>query len=83
MTRNRLSGRSGLVMCHSDILPLLIRNHSRSEGPEGFDGHDSSGVYASGKENVKMARAAAVPQTASISFVSIGSLSRLLKRAVL
>jgi hypothetical protein len=69
-------------MSHSDILPLLIRNQFRSEETEGFKGHESSGVYASGKEKVKRARAAAVPQTASISFVSIGSLSRLLKRVV-
>jgi hypothetical protein len=44
MMRKRLSGRSGLAMRHNDILPLLIRNHSKSEESEGFRGHDSSGV---------------------------------------
>ena len=57
MTRNRLSGRSGLVMRHSGILSLLIRNHSRSKGADVFKGHDSSDLYASGKVKVKGARA--------------------------
>ena len=83
MTQKRLSRRSGLIMRHNDILPLLIRNHSKSEGSEGFRGHDSSGVQASGDEKVKIARAAAVPHIGSLSFVSIGSLNRLLKRVVL
>lgn len=83
MTRKRLSGRSGFTMCHSDILPLLIRNQSKSEWLEDFRGHDSSGVHASGDEKVKTARAAAVPQIGSLSFASIGSLKRLLRRAVL
>lgn len=69
-------------MRHSDILPLPIRNHSKSEGSEGLRGHDSSGVHASGDEKLKTARAAAVPHIESLAFVSIGSRSRLLKRAV-
>jgi hypothetical protein len=83
MTWKRLSGRSGFTMCHSAILPLLIRNQSRSDWPEDFKGHDSSGVHASGDEKVKMATAAAVAQIGSLSFASIGSLNRLLRRAVL
>lgn len=60
-----------------------MRNQSKSEGAEGFMGHDSSGVQASGDENDRMARAAAVPHIGSLSPASIGSLSRLLSRVVL
>lgn len=83
MTWKRLSGRSGFTMCQSDILPLLIRSQSKFEGSEGLRGHDSSGVHASGDAKDKIARAAAVPQIGSLSFALIGSLNRLLKRAVL
>lgn len=83
ITQNRLSGRSGFTMSHSDIFPLLIRSQSKSEWSDGFKGHDSSGVHASGEEKVSMARAAAVPQIGSLSFAIIGSLNRLLRSAVL
>lgn len=83
MTWKRLSGRSGFTMCHRDILPLFIRSQSKFEWSEGFNGHDFSGVHASGDEKANIARAAAVPQIGSLSFALIGSLNLLLKRAVL
>ncbi|KAJ6096015.1 hypothetical protein N7486_006761 [Penicillium sp. IBT 16267x] len=83
MTQKRLSGRNGFTMSHSAILLLLIRNQSKLELSEHFKGHASSGVYASGDEKDKIARAAAVPQIGSLSFALIGSLNRLLRRAVL
>lgn len=83
MTRKRLSGRSGFTICHNDILPFVISNKSKSEEPDDFRGHASSGVRASGDEKVKTTRAAAVPQIGSLSFASIGSFSRLFKRTVL
>lgn len=83
MTLKRLSGRSGFTICHNDILALLMRTQSKSEWSEDFRGHDSSGVRASGDEKDKIARAAAVPQIGSLSFALMGSLNRLLRRAVL
>lgn len=83
MTLKRLSGRSGLIMCHSDILPLLMRIQSKSEDPVDFRGQDCSGVYASGDEKVKMTSAAAVPHIGSLDLGSIGPRSRLFKRTVL
>jgi hypothetical protein len=83
MTLKRLSGRSGLTTCHSDILPLLMRIQSKSEEPVDFRGHDCSGVCASGDEKVKITSAAAVPHIGSLALASIGSLRHLFKRIVL
>ncbi|KAK5636428.1 hypothetical protein RRF57_012140 [Xylaria bambusicola] len=83
MTRNRLSTRNELTVHHNDILPLIMRSHSRPAGPEGFSDHDYSATHASGDEKDNTARAVAVPQMGSLSFVSMYSLSLLLKRAVL
>jgi hypothetical protein len=83
MTQKRLSGRSGFTMSHSAILLLLICIQSKLELSDDFKGHDSSSVYASGDEKDKIAKAAAVPQIASLSSALIGPLNRLLRRAVL
>lgn len=83
ITRKRLSERIGLMMCHKDILPLLILNQSKSEEPADFRGHACSGVHVLGDEKIKIARAVAVPQIGSLSFGSMGSLSLLFNRTVL